>query len=88
MYKLGLAAFLVTMEYVLARMTNLDMTRFLAWHTSNLASYEGVVIRLLSGFLVVEHLFGRRITKQSCLQKWGIVPPHSQHLLPTSNCSY
>ena len=30
-YNLGLAAFLVVMEFVLARLTRLDMSRFLAW---------------------------------------------------------
>jgi hypothetical protein len=30
MYKLGLAAFLVVLEFLLARLTRLDMSRFLA----------------------------------------------------------
>lgn len=42
-YKLGLAAFLVVLEFLLARLTRLDMSRFLAWHSANLASYaQGV----------------------------------------------
>jgi hypothetical protein len=46
MYKLGLAAFLVVTEFLLARYTQLDMSRFLSWHTSNLASYEEILAEM------------------------------------------
>ena len=46
MYKLGLAAFLVMTEFILARYTQLDMSRFLSWHTSNLASYEEILAEM------------------------------------------
>jgi hypothetical protein len=53
MYKLGLAAFLVVLEFLLARLTRLDMSRFLAWHSANLASYE----ELLAEFSSIETPF-------------------------------
>lgn len=53
MYKLGLAAFLVVIEFVLARLTHLDMSRFLTWHCANLSSYE----ELLAEFSTVDTPF-------------------------------
>lgn len=35
--KLGLAAFLLVVEFLLARFTGLDMSRFMAWNVSNQA---------------------------------------------------
>lgn len=53
MYKLGLAAFLVVLEFLLARLTRLDMSRFLAWHCANLSAYE----ELLAEFSAIETPF-------------------------------
>ena len=53
MYKLGLAAFLVVVEFLLARLTHLDMSRFLAWHCANLSSYE----ELLAEFSTIDTPF-------------------------------
>ena len=53
MYKLGLAAFLVIIEFVLARLLRLDMSRFLAWHCANLTAYE----ELLAEFSTVDTPF-------------------------------
>lgn len=46
MYKLGMAAFLVVMEFLLARLTRLDMSGFIAWHAANLDSYEELLVEM------------------------------------------
>lgn len=41
--KMALAAFLVVLEYILTRITGLDMGRFLNWHSANLMAYEEIL---------------------------------------------
>lgn len=46
MYKLGMAAFLVVMEFILARLTRLDLSGFIGWHAANLDSYEELLVEM------------------------------------------
>ena len=46
MYKLGLAAMLVVVEFLLARYTHLDMSRFLSFHSANLSAYEEILAEM------------------------------------------
>lgn len=46
MYKLGLAAMLVVVEFLLARFTRLDMSRFLSFHSANLSAYEEILAEM------------------------------------------
>ena len=43
----------MVVEFLLARLTHLDMSRFLAWHCSNLTSYE----ELLAEFSTIDTPF-------------------------------
>ena len=43
MMKMGLAAFLVIVEYIIARYTGLDMGRFLNWHSANIMAYNEII---------------------------------------------
>jgi len=44
--QLGMAAFLVVSEFILARLTRLDMRNYLNWHAANLSQYEELLVEM------------------------------------------
>jgi hypothetical protein len=65
LYKLGLAALLLVIEFLLARFTGLDMTRFMAWNVSNVVGTR--VVTLYSTFFMVISLISSELAPGCCV---------------------